>query len=153
MDADHRFVASLEWTGNRGPGTSGYRTYGRDHVLRVDGKPALEGSAARVFHGDVDRWNPEESLIASLSACHMLSFLYAATAVGVVVTSYTDEATGVLATESDGAGRFREVVLHPRVGYREPPSDEDALHAEAHRLCFIANSVNFPVRIEPANNG
>jgi organic hydroperoxide reductase OsmC/OhrA len=149
MDADHRFLASLTWTGNRGTGTSAARAFGRDHVVSVDGKPDIHGSAARVFHGDLDRWNPEEMLIAALAQCHLLSYLYVATRAGVVVTGYTDSATGVLAVAADGSGRFREVVLHPRVEFAEPPEDPGALHAEAHRLCFIANSVNFPVRIEP----
>lgn len=150
MDADHRFVASLEWTGNRGEGTSGYRSYGRDHTLRVDGKPAIEGSAARVFHGDADRWNPEELLIAALLQCHMLSYLYVAVAHGIVVESYTDSAEGVLTTTSDGGGQFREVTLRPVVTISAgDPDVATALHADANRLCFIASSVNFPVRHEP----
>jgi organic hydroperoxide reductase OsmC/OhrA len=149
MDADHRFAASLTWTGNRGTGTSATRAFGREHVVSVAGKPDIHGSAARVFHGDVERWNPEEMLIAALAQCHLLSFLYVATRHGVVVTAYADEASGVLATSPDGSGRFREVVLHPSVTYAAQPDDEAALHAEAHRLCFIANSVNFPVTISP----
>lgn len=150
MDADHLFLASLTWTGDRGTGTSATRAYGRDHVVSVAGKPDIHGSAARVFHGDVDRWNPEEMLIAALAQCHLLSYLYVATRAGVVVTGYTDEATGVLVVAADGSGRFREVVLRPRVTFAAQPADPDALHVEAHRLCFIANSVNFPVRVEPA---
>ena len=149
MDADHRFLASLTWTGNRGTGTSGPRAFGRDHVVSIAGKPDLLGSAARVFHGDADRWNPEELLLAALAQCHLLTFLYVATRAGVVVTGYADEVTGVLAVAADGSGRFREAVLHPRVAFAAPPDDPGGLHAEAHRLCFIANSVNFPVRIEP----
>jgi organic hydroperoxide reductase OsmC/OhrA len=149
MDADHRFLASLTWTGNRGTGTSGPRAFGRDHVVSLAGKPDIHGSAARAFHGDLDRWNPEEMLIAALTQCHLLSFLYVATRARVVVTGYRDDATGVLAVAADGSGRFREVVLRPRVEFATPPDDPEALHAEAHRLCFIANSVNFPVRVEP----
>jgi organic hydroperoxide reductase OsmC/OhrA len=150
MDADHRFVASLEWTGNRGEGTTGYRAYGRDHVLRVDGKPPIEGSAARVFHGDVDRWNPEEMLVAALAQCHLLSYLYVAVANGIVVESYTDSAEGVLVTTPDGGGHFREVVLRPVVTISTgDPEVAARIHADANRLCFIASSVNFPVRHEP----
>lgn len=151
MDATHRFVADLRWTGDRSSGTSGPRDFGRDHVVSVAGKPDILGSAARVFHGDVDRWNPEELLVAALAQCHMLSLLYVATRTGVVVTAYEDAAEGVLETSPDGSGRFREVVLRPRVGFAAPPPDAAALHEEAHRLCFIANSVNFPVRVEPAD--
>jgi len=150
MDADHRFVASLEWTGNRGEGTSGYRAYGRDHVVRVDGKPPIEGSAARVFHGDVDRWNPEEMLVAALAQCHLLSYLYVAVANGIVVESYVDEAEGYLVTTPDGGGHFREVTLRPVATISAgDPEVATRIHADANRLCFIASSVNFPVRHEP----
>jgi organic hydroperoxide reductase OsmC/OhrA len=150
MDADHRFVASLTWTGNRGSGTAGYRAYGREHVVRVAGKPEILGSAARVFHGDLDRWNPEEMLIAALAQCHLLSYLYVAVANGIVVEDYEDAAEGVLATTPDGAGRFREVVLHPVVTISSgDPEVAQRIHADANRLCFIASSVNFPVLHEP----
>src|SRR4051812_15207454 len=101
---DHSFAVSVEWTGNRGSGTSGYRAYGRDNTLSADGKPPIDGSAARVFHGDASRWNPEETLIAALVECHLLSYLYVATQNGVVVESYSDAATGTLQTEGDGTG-------------------------------------------------
>lgn len=150
MDADHVFVASLVWTGNRGSGTSGPRAFGREHVVSVAGKPDIHGSAARVFHGDAARWNPEEMLIAALAQCHLLSYLYVATRAGVVVDAYEDAAEGTLVTSADGAGRFREVVLRPIVTISAGDPDLAAsLHAEANRLCFIANSVNFPVRHEP----
>lgn len=150
MDADHRFAASLDWTGNRGSGTSGYREYGRDHVVSVAGKPDILGSAARVFHGDIDRWNPEEMLIAALAQCHLLSYLYVAVANGIVVESYRDDAEGTVVTTPDGAGRFREVILRPTVTISAgDPMIAKRIHAEAHRLCFIASSVNFPVRHEP----
>jgi organic hydroperoxide reductase OsmC/OhrA len=150
MDADHRFVASLTWTGNRGSGTAGYRAYGREHVVSIDGKPDILGSAARVFHGDVDRWNPEEMLIAALAQCHLLSYLYVAVGNGIVVESYDDHAEGVLVTTPDGGGRFREVVLRPVVTISAgDPEVAARIPADAHRLCFIASSVNFPVRHEP----
>jgi len=150
MDADHRFAASVAWTGNRGPGTSGYRAYGRDHVVSVAGKPDLHASAARVFHGDADRWNPEEELIAALAGCHLLSYLYVAVAHGIVVEAYEDAAEGTLATTPDGGGRFTEVVLRPVVTISAgDPDVARRIHAEASRLCFIASSVNFPVRHEP----
>ncbi|MGB3911347.1 MAG: OsmC family protein [Pseudolysinimonas sp.] len=150
MDADHLFVASLAWTGNRGVGTAGYREYGRDHVVRVVGKPDILGSAARVFHGDLDRWNPEELLIAALAQCHLLSYLYVAVANDIVVESYDDTAEGMLVTTPDGGGRFREVVLRPVVTISAgDPDVARRIHADANRLCFIASSVNFPVRHEP----
>ncbi|WP_395640836.1 OsmC family protein [Pseudolysinimonas sp.] len=150
MKADHRFLASLTWTGNRGAGTAEARTYGREHVVSVAGKPDIHGSAARVFHGDADRWNPEEMLIAALAQCHLLSYLYVAVRNGIVVEAYEDAAEGTLVTTPDGGGRFREVVLRPVVTISAgDPELAAALHAEANRLCFIASSVAFPVRHEP----
>ncbi|MES1169817.1 MAG: OsmC family protein, partial [Leifsonia sp.] len=107
-------------------------------------------SAAKPFHGDADHWNPEEQLIAALAQCHLLSYLHVATQAGIVVESYTDAASGTLSTNPDGSGALVEVVLHPMVSISAgDPATALALHAEANRLCFIANSVNFPVRHEP----
>lgn len=150
MASEHRFTATLVWTGDRGTGTSGTRAYGRDHVISVPGKPELHASAARVFHGDADRWNPEEQLLAALAGCHLLSYLYVAVRHGVVVVGYEDAVEGVLEVDADGGGRFAEVVLRPVVTIAEgAPELARSLHAEANRLCFIASSVNFPVRHEP----
>ena len=146
---DHSFAVSVEWTGNRGTGTSGYRDYGRDNLLTTAGRPPIEGSAAKPFHGDPDRWNPEETLIAALVECHLLSYLYLAAKHGIVVESYTDDASGTIVTEGEG-GRFTEVVLRPRVAISSgDPDVAQTLHDEAERICFIAQSVNFPVRHEP----
>ena len=150
MNLDHSFAVSVEWQGNRGTGTSGYKDFSRAHEARVEGKHAIQASAAATFHGDADRWNPEEQLIAALAECHLLSYLHVATKAGVVVESYTDAATGTLHTNPDGSGALTEVVLHPVVTISAgDPATAQALHADANRLCFIANSVNFPVRHEP----
>ncbi|HEU0206286.1 MAG TPA: OsmC family protein [Pseudolysinimonas sp.] len=150
MNAEHSFTVSVEWQGNRGTGTSGYKDFSRAVEVRSAGKQTILASAAAAFHGDADRWNPEEELVAALGQCHLLSYLYAATGAGVVVESYTDAATGTLQTNSDGSGAIVEVVLRPVVTISAgDPAAALALHAEANRLCFIANSVNFPVRHEP----
>jgi organic hydroperoxide reductase OsmC/OhrA len=147
---DHSFAVSVEWTGNRGSGTSDYRAFGRDNVVTAEGKPPIQASAARVFHGDADRWNPEETLIAALAECHLLSYLYVAVKNGIVVESYRDAATGTLQTAADGSGRFESVTLRPVVTISSGDPDLAlALHDEAERLCFIAASVNFPVRHDP----
>lgn len=151
MQSEHHFRLALEWTGNRGTGTSGYRDYGRDGIVTAVGKPPIEGSSARVFRGDDDRWNPEELLIAALAECHMLSYLHSAVQHGVNVVAYRDEPTGTMLQEGNG-GRFAEVTLRPWVQLEDPSQRElaDSLHAEASANCFIAASVNFPVRHEPA---
>jgi organic hydroperoxide reductase OsmC/OhrA len=147
----HRYELSLAWTGNRGSGTSGYRDYGRDHRVSADGRPVLEGSADPTFRGDKTRWNPELELLAALSQCHLMSYLHVCTTAGVVVTGYEDAPYGVMAETDDDGGHFTEVVLRPRVTVAAPEMSEAALklHEDANRKCFIAASVNFPVRHEP----
>jgi organic hydroperoxide reductase OsmC/OhrA len=116
-----------------------------------DIKPSIPGSSDPNFNGDRTRWNPEELLVASLSACHKLWYLHLCAKAGLVVTSYVDRAEGIMVEDDDGGGRFRRVVLRPAVRFARGADLERAraLHAEAHRLCFIANSVNFSVEHEP----
>lgn len=150
MRDTHEYRVGVQWRGNRGTGTSGYRDYGRELVVRaVDGRE-LAGSADPAFHGDADRWNPEELLVAALAQCHMLSYLHMAVRAGVVVTAYADEAQGVLVQRGLG-GHFTEVVLRPvvTVAAASMVDAARAAHAEAFEHCFIASSVNFPVRHEP----
>jgi len=150
MNHAHSYRVNVEWTGNRGSGTNGYRNYGREHVIRIEGKADIAGSSDPAFRGDAARHNPEEMLVAALSTCHMLAYLHMATVAGVVVTAYTDAAEGTMVTEGSG-GRFTEVVLHPLVTITagSDPAKADAAHGDAHHACFIAASVNFPVRCEP----
>ena len=147
----HEYVVATEWTGNRGEGTASYRGYARDHETRAEGRPPIPSSSDPVFRGDRARWNPELLLVASLSQCHMLAYLHQCAVNGVVVTEYSDEAHGTMAEQPGGGGRFEEVVLRPRVVVAEPEMAEPAtaLHGAAAELCFIAASVNFPVRHEP----
>jgi organic hydroperoxide reductase OsmC/OhrA len=150
---EHRYETTVEWTGNTGTGTSSYRAYERRYEVCAPGqpKPPIPGSSDPAFLGDRARWNPEELLVASISACHELWYLHLCAEAGLVITSYVDRAEGVMVEEADGGGHFRRVVLRPVVTFA-PGADLDrarALHAEAHRLCFIANSMNFPVEHEP----
>lgn len=147
----HRYAVSVTWTGNRGTGTSGFRAYDRDHDVAADGRPVIAASSDPAFNGDPARWNPELELVAALSQCHMLWYLHLCAVAGVIVTSYTDNADGTMTEADDGGGRFTEVVLRPRVAIASPDMAVTAasLHEEAHAKCFIASSVNFPVRHEP----
>jgi organic hydroperoxide reductase OsmC/OhrA len=147
----HGYRVSVTWTGNRGSGTSGYQAYGRDHEVSADGRPSIAASSDPSFRGDPARWNPELELVATLSQCHMLWYLHLCAVAGVVVTSYTDDADGTMTETDDGGGYFTEVVLRPRVEIASATMAETAttLHKEAHAKCFIAKSVNFPVRHEP----
>lgn len=147
----HRYAVTVTWTGNRGTGTSGYRDYSRDHEVTAGGKPPLLGSSEAVFRGDAARWSPEELLVSALSQCHMLWYLHLAVEAGIVVTAYRDGVEGTLAEHPDGSGEFTEVILRPQVTLEDADraAEAVALHEPAHRLCFIARSVNFPVRCEP----
>lgn len=148
---EHRYSVSVIWNGDLGSDTSGYRDYSRNYEIGADGKPVIPGSADPAFRGDRSRWNPEELLVASLSACHKLSYLYLAAQAGIIVTAYADRAEGVMEVGRDGAGRFKRVVLRPTVTVAAGGDVERArtLHKPAHAMCFIANSVNFPIECEP----
>jgi len=147
---DHTYALDLHWEGNRGEGTGSYQAYGRDYRISQAGKPDLVGSADPAFRGDPARPNPEDLLLAALSACHMLSYLALCARQGVVVLDYADHAEGVLAFNTTGGGRFTEVALHPRVRVagRDQATLALELHTKAHEDCFIAASCNFPVRHE-----
>jgi organic hydroperoxide reductase OsmC/OhrA len=110
---DHRYAISLNWSGNLGSGTSASRDYSRSYEIGAEGKPVIYGSADSAFRGDRSRWNPEELLVPSLSACHKLWCLHLAAEAGIIVTAYTDRAEGVMEVGRDGAGRFKSVTLRP----------------------------------------
>jgi organic hydroperoxide reductase OsmC/OhrA len=147
----HRYRVDIEWLGNRGSGTTGYRDYGREHRIEAVGKPEIPGSSDPAFLGDPARWNPEDLLVASLAACHKLWYLHLASSAGVVVTAYHDRAEGVMEETAEGDGRFAQVTLHPWVTIAAGSDASLALdlHEAAHEKCFIANSVNFPVACRP----
>jgi len=150
MPSRHEYRATVRWTGNLGEGTRSYRGYDRDHLIEIAGKPSILGSSGSGARSDPTRHNPEELLVAALSACHMLWYLHVCSEAGVTVDSYVDDAEGVLESGPDGSGRLTAATLRPRVGVREGSVETAVrLHEEAHRLCFIANSVNFPVACEP----
>jgi organic hydroperoxide reductase OsmC/OhrA len=147
---DHHYALDVAWQGNRGTGTSGYRDYGRDVLLRAAGKPDLLGSADPTFRGDKARWNPEELLVAALAQCHLLSYLHSAVTHGITVVAYEDSPVGTMSQVGQG-GRFTSVTLRPRVTITDAAQVELAreIHHEASENCFIAASVSFPVLHAP----
>jgi organic hydroperoxide reductase OsmC/OhrA len=151
MARNHHYATTVTWTGNLGTGTSGYRDYRREHDITTDGPPPIPGSSDPTFHGDRNRWNPEQLLLAALSQCHMLAYLHLCADKGIIVTDYVDHATGTMTTDNTGNGHFTEVTLRPHVTVADPTTTDTAaaLHDDAHHTCFIANSVNFPVHHEP----
>jgi organic hydroperoxide reductase OsmC/OhrA len=149
--ARHEYTARIIWTGNLGEGTSAYTAYGREYLVAVPGKPELAGSADPSFRGAADRHNPEDLFLAALSACHMLFYLSLCARKGVRVLAYEDAAEGIMVVNPGGGGRFEEVTLRPTVVIAHDGDIETAkqLHHNAHELCFIANSCNVPIKIEP----
>lgn len=148
----HRYVIDLEWTGNTGQGTRSLSAYERSHRISAGAKPPIAGSSDPSFRGDPRCWNPEELLVASVSACHKLWYLGLCADAGVIVHGYTDRPEGIMVEEAGGAGQFQSVTLRPQVVIAAS-SDAvlaAALHERAHAMCFIARSVNFPVSIEPS---
>ncbi|WP_050421151.1 OsmC family protein [Bradyrhizobium tropiciagri] len=147
----HTYDVKVTWTGNVGNGTKAYRDYKRDHEIMAAGKPTIAGSSDPSFRGDRTRWNPEDLLVAALSACHKLWYLGLCAQSGVNVLSYEDDAHGTMVEEAGGAGQFTAVVLRPRIVIDASSDIQVAreLHHKAHEQCFIARSVNFPVENEP----
>ena len=159
----HQYSVDLAWTGARRLGTTSFTAYGRDHELRAGERPVILATSDPHFRGDARRWSPEDLLVSSVAQCHMVWLLHVAARDGVAVLGYSDSASGTIRVESAGQGHFTEVVLHPRVLVASgatlpggsPVTDAvlGALHAEAQEHCFIARSVNFPVRVQPAPLG
>lgn len=149
----HSYRLRVSWTGNRGDGTSNYAAYDRSHDISVPGgeKPVIAGSSDPSFRGDPKCWNPEELFLASISACHKLWYLHLCAEAGVSVLDYQDDAEGEMILKSDGSGAFSQVKLRPNVTIRAVDDREKAmaLHEKAHAMCFIANSVNFPIQCAP----
>ena len=120
-------------------------------VLEQLGRPDLLGSSDPAFRGDASRWNPEDLLVGSLSSCHMLWYLHLCAQAKITVLAYHDDAVGTMVEDEGGGGRFTQAVLRPvaAIAAGGDAARATTLHEEAHRLCFIANSVNFPIAIEP----
>ncbi len=147
--SDHH--ATIEWT--RETPDFDYQSYNRDHDWTFDAGITVPASAAPGYLGSESRVDPEEAFVASLSSCHMLTFLAIAARKKYVVDRYRDEALGVLDRDADGRLAIVRVTLRPEVtfsGERMPtPEDIAQLHDTAHHACFIANSVKTEVVVEP----
>jgi organic hydroperoxide reductase OsmC/OhrA len=150
MPKTHDFTAQIVWTGDRGEGTKHYRGYDRTWRIATPGKAPIECSNDPMLGGDPSKPNPEDLLIASLSACHMLWYLHLASNAGIVVKGYEDTPLGVGETGSRGEGRFVRAVLRPRIRVVRGADlvRADSIHHDVHNFCFIARSVNFPVSYE-----
>ncbi len=144
----HTYEIKVEWTGNEGKGTLDYKSYSRDHSISANGKyDDILGSSDPSFLGDRSRYNPEDLFLSSLSSCHMLWYLHLCSVHKIIVTDYVDNATAVMEETKNGSGRFKKVVLNPIVTIKNKELVEkaNALHTEANKICFIANSCNFKI--------
>lgn len=143
MNKQFRFEASTQWK-------KGDHKNSKTHLSTIAGKPDLTISAAREFKGQEDQRNPEDLLVSALSSCHMMSYFYVCQQQGIEILAYKDNAAGRLELRSDLSGGFTKVQLNPVVTISDPSQKIKAkeLHQDAHKLCFIANSVNFEVIID-----
>jgi organic hydroperoxide reductase OsmC/OhrA len=145
----HLFKATLNWVLKKQPTTAGF--YSKSHRISIEGKKDMEISAAKVFKGDPQLYNPEDLLLSSLVSCHMMSYLYVCAQNKIEILTYSDHAEAILEVNPDGSGRFVEVRLNPCITITDPQQIALAmdLHQKANQLCFIANSCNFPVIHHP----
>jgi len=150
MSTQHTFEGTLNWSGGSREAEHGRLRLSRDYVIRFKDKAPIAGSSPAIHRGDESRHNPETLMIASLMSCHHLSYLAACERANVRVLEYTDNATGTLAMR-DGKMRMVEVVLWPQVRVADAEQVEQArqLHVQAHANCFMSNSVNFEVKVQP----
>ena len=147
----HTFTAEVEWFGPS-EGHEARRSFSRAHVVRAAGVPDIPGSAAKVFHGDADRWNPEQLLLAAVAQCHMMTFLFLAKRAGVDVVTYKSRVEGIVAMDPDGiGGEFSTISLFPDVTIRSADGVDraavDSLHETVTEYCFIARSVSAPIDV------
>lgn len=147
----HNNKLAIKWTGNKGEGTSNYKSYDRNYTIQIENKVEILGSADAPFLGDTTKHNPEDLFLASLSSCHMLWYFHLCADAGIIVVDYIDNASGIMVQNPNGSGQFSDVTLNPIVMVTEDFMIEKAmaLHEKAHEFCFIANSVNFKIHIHP----
>jgi organic hydroperoxide reductase OsmC/OhrA len=143
----HKYVTQVIWTGNKGTGTDHYTKYDRSHIIKIVNKITIEGSSDTAFRGDYTKHNPEDLFLSSISVCHMLWYLHLCADAGVIVTGYEDNAEGLMEEAPKQAGKFVSVTLKMTVTVKDANMIDKAiaLHNEANKYCFIANSLNFKV--------
>lgn len=142
--------ATVHW--NRQGTAFTQKEYTRDHLWHFEGGSEVRASAAPQYLGNDSLVDPEEAFVASLSSCHMLTFLSLAAREGFVVDDYEDHAVGQMERNSEKRIAITRVVLRPKIAWgNEPPTAEqvDKLHANAHKYCFVANSVKTEIEVAP----
>jgi organic hydroperoxide reductase OsmC/OhrA len=144
MKNEFQYTLNLKWLGDE---NGSHHRNDRFYEISIEGKPKLKGSADKPFFGDPSLYNPEDLLMSALSSCHMMSFLYLCRKEGIAVKAYSDSPVGLLKVNVNGGGQFESVKLYPVVELMVVSnlSKLKELHERAGKLCFIANSVNFPI--------
>ncbi|MBS4043058.1 MAG: OsmC family protein [Chitinophagaceae bacterium] len=150
MELEQVYEVKINWTGNLGEGTRDYAAYSRNYTISANNKIDIQASSDSIFRGDARLYNPEELFLASVSSCHMLWYLHLCADAGIVIESYTDNPVGQLSLQHIPA-KFTKIVLNPVISIQQEENVELAhqLHNEAHKKCFIANSCNFQILVEP----
>jgi organic hydroperoxide reductase OsmC/OhrA len=149
--SEHFYKLATVWLGNKGEGTKNIKAYDRSHTVSIAGKPDLHLTTDNPAAGDKTKLNPEDLLVAAISSCHMLSYLYVCAMEGIIINAYTDNATGIMIENESGGGSFKVVTLNPVCEVADDNMVDIAveLHHRAHEICYIANSLNFEVRCYP----
>lgn len=148
---EHIYKVKTQWNGNKEDGNKNIRKYDRSHSVSIANKPVLHLTTDNKAVGDANKLNPEDLLVSAVSSCHMLSYLYVCALESIVVLDYFDNAIGTMIENETGGGQFKEIVLYPEiiVAHESMIEKAIALHHEAHKICYIANSVNFEVNCHP----
>jgi organic hydroperoxide reductase OsmC/OhrA len=152
--SEHR--ATITWSTNAAVADFSRGKYSREHTWTFDGGATVAGSSSPSVvplpWSSAAAVDPEEAFVASISSCHMLTFLYLAAKAGFALTSYRDEAIGVMTKGANGAPWVSKVTLRPEFGWagdKRPSAAELAeLHHHAHEQCFIANSIKTEVVVD-----
>ncbi|WP_375239839.1 OsmC family protein [Aurantibacter sp.] len=148
MGNKHLYTLNLKWIGE-----SYINSIKNDRLyeIAIPGKSSFKGSADQTFHGDATLLNPEDMLLSALSSCHMMSYFYVCRQNAIEIISYQDQPLGTLQVNSNGSGQFSKIILKPLVIIKSKLDLELAisLHSKAKSLCFIGNSCNFPIEVEP----
>jgi organic hydroperoxide reductase OsmC/OhrA len=146
----HQYNTQIIWTGNTGKGTETLNGYRRDYVIEVEGKPEIPGTSEISVQSNKVRYNPEELLQAAVSSCHMLWYLYLCAQKGIIITEYVDKSRGTMESVDQGGGRFTNITLGPKIKIKGKADLNvlNDLQDQAHHLCYIANSCNFPIAHE-----
>lgn len=151
MTHEHHYNLTTIWKRNIGEGTKNVKAYDRSHTVIISGKPDLHLTTDNPHVGDKSKLNPEDLLVAAISSCHMLSYLYVCALEGIVIHDYIDNATGIMIEKESGGGAFKVVTLNPSFTVESEHMLKRSLelHHKAHKICYIANSVNFEVKCNP----